>query len=173
MRCEFSRSGRLATGIFLAGLLSLVGVDMASAKTRVQAGVLQCQGEGGWGAIITSKKRFNCEFTGAGGRKLGRYSAVVRKFGIDIGKTGKTALQWVVLGPARMVGRDYVIGSLDGEYAGVGADAAVGVGLGANVLVGGGPDSFALQPVSIQVQTGLSIAAGVQTLVLRYEGPAT
>lgn len=173
MRTVSSRLGYLVVGVVLAGATLCVGDNTVDAKTRVQAGVLQCQGEGGWGAIITSKKKFSCEFTAAGGRRLGRYSAVVRKIGIDIGKTGKTALQWVVLGPARMVGRDYVIGSLEGEYAGVGADAAVGLGLGANVLIGGGLDSFALQPVSVQVQTGLSIAAGVQILVLKYEGPAT
>lgn len=173
MRHETSIIHRFALGVILAGSIALLGADPAEAKTRVQLGVLQCQGEGGWGAIITSKKSFTCEFTGAGGRRLGRYSAVVRKFGIDIGKTGKTALQWLVFGPARMSGGDYVLGSLEGEYGGVGADAAVGLGLGANVLIGGGENSLALQPISVQVQTGLSIAAGVQTLVLRYEGPAS
>jgi hypothetical protein len=47
----------------------------------------------------------------------------------------------------------------------------VGLGVGANALVGGGPGSFTLQPVSVQVQTGLSVAAAVQTLTLDYAGP--
>ena len=35
----------------------------------------------------------------------------------------------------------------------------VGGGVGANALVGGSDRSFALQPLSIQVQTGLDLAA--------------
>ena len=140
-------------------------------KLGFQAGLLECLGEGGWGAIIASRKEFHCVFINAGGRRVGRYKAVVHKYGLDIGVTGKTALQWAVLGPAQKVGRSYVAGSLQGEYAGVGADAAVGVGVGANALVGGGLDSFALQPLSVQAQTGVNIAAGVQTLRLTYIGP--
>ena len=45
--------------------------------------------------------------------------------------------------------------------------ATFAVGLGANVLVGGSNKSFALQPVSIQTQTGLNVAAGVTELELR------
>ncbi len=145
----------------------------AKPRTRIQAGVLTCHGEGGWGAVIGSKKRFECVFSNTRGEAIGRYTAVVRKFGLDIGVTGKTALQWMVFGPATKVGGNYVPGSLQGEYAGVGADASVGIGLGANALVGGGVDSLALQPISVQVQTGISIAAGVQTLVLTYVGPAS
>ena len=42
-----------------------------------------------------------------------------------------------------------------------------GVGVGANALVGGSNNTIALQPVSVQGQTGLSIAAGVASLELR------
>ena len=38
------------------------------------------------------------------------------------------------------------------------ASATVGVGLGANVLVGGSGNSIALQPVSIEGTTGLNVA---------------
>lgn len=159
----------LVLGFVLAPLYGAV----AETKTRIQAGVLECSGAGGWGVLIGSKKEFDCVFSNARGDLVGRYKGVVTKIGLDVGFTGKTALQWAVLGPANKVGGSYVPGSLEGEYAGVGADAAVGVGLGANALIGGGVDSMALQPVSVQVSTGLSIAAGVQTLVLRYTGPAS
>jgi hypothetical protein len=99
------------------------------------------------------------------------YRGVIRKIGIDVGKTGATSLLWFVFGPAAKVGENFVPGSLQGGYVGAGAEASVVVGLGANALVGGGPGSFALQPVSVQVQTGLSIAAGVQSLDLEYVGP--
>lgn len=155
------------------GIFTLPVLDVsAQTKTRIQTGVLQCQGDGGWGFIIGSKKEFNCRFVTASGKPVGRYTAIVRKFGLDIGKTGKTALRWAVLGPATKIGANYVPGSLAGGYVGVGAEATAGAGVGANALVGGGSDSFALQPVSVQAQTGVSIAAGVQSLTLKYIGPA-
>jgi len=172
MRITNTKVGRLVLGALLAGSILPLAGTMSAAKTRLQAGVLECLGEGGWGAIIASRKEFDCVFTSASGKPLGRYKAVIRKFGLDIGKTGKTALQWAVLGPATKIGEHYVVGSLQGTYAGVGAEAAVGVGVGANALLGGGPDSFALQPISVQAQTGVSVAAAVQTLVLTYVGPA-
>jgi hypothetical protein len=46
----------------------------------------------------------------------------------------------------------------------------VGVGVGANALVGGSRNSFALQPLSVQGQTGLNVAAGVARLELRAGG---
>ena len=54
-----------------------------------------------------------------------------------------------------------------GNYAGATADAAVGVGLGANVLVGGSNDQIALQPVSIEGMTGLNVAAGFGQITLK------
>lgn len=162
----------------MAGVTALVAAaaiglaaSPAAAQTRLQAGVLACSGEGGWGLIITSRKTFNCTFSGDDSGLRGQYTAVIRRVGLDLGKTGNTSLVWLVFGPADMVGDNFIAGSLEGTYVGVGAEAAVGVGLGANALIGGGADSFALQPVSVQVQTGLSVAAGVQRLDLDYVGP--
>jgi hypothetical protein len=45
-------------------------------------------------------------------------------------------------------------GAIQGTYSGVGAQATVGVGLGANVLVGGDGRSISLQPLSLEGQTG-------------------
>ena len=161
---------------YAAGLVSVVAVaavfpGAANAASGIQAGTLVCKGEGGWGAIITSKKEFKCTFGSADGTVRGSYTGVIRKFGLDLGVTGDTTLTWLVLGPATMVGDNYKEGSLAGSYAGIGAEASVALGVGANALIGGSEDSFALQPVSVQVQTGLSVAAGVQTLTLEYVGP--
>ena len=57
--------------------------------------------------------------------------------------------------------------ALAGEYDGVDASATVGVGLGANELIGGSNQAFTLQPISVQGQTGLALAAGVESLTLR------
>ena len=61
-------------------------------------------------------------------------------------------------------------GALKGSYTGASAEATVAVGLGANVLVGGFKKGINLQPISVQGQTGLNIAAGVASLKLRYVG---
>jgi hypothetical protein len=57
-------------------------------------------------------------------------------------------------------------GALAGNYSGATAEATVGAGLGANVLVGGSDRTVALQPLSVQGQAGLNVAAGVAELTL-------
>ena len=59
-------------------------------------------------------------------------------------------------------------GELDGQYAGVSADAAVGIGVGANALIGGNAKSIVLQPLSVRGQTGLNLSVGVTELQLTY-----
>ena len=58
-------------------------------------------------------------------------------------------------------------GALAGSYGGASAEATVGAGLGANVLVGGSDRTISLQPVSVQGQSGLNLAVGVSGLELR------
>jgi hypothetical protein len=74
-------------------------------------------------------------------------------------------MTWAVFAPGKLKA-----GSLAGSYGGVSAKATIGVGLGANVLVGGLNKTIALQPLSVQTQTGLNIAAGIAGLRLRYAG---
>jgi hypothetical protein len=73
-------------------------------------------------------------------------------------------MAWAVLAPVA----GPIRGGLAGSYVGVSADAAVGVGLGANALIGGSRRSFALQPLSVEANAGLDFTAGVSTLRLRY-----
>jgi hypothetical protein len=60
-------------------------------------------------------------------------------------------------------------GSLAGSYGGATASATVGVGVGANVLVGGSSDTISLQPVSIQGGTGLNVAGGFASISLTFQ----
>ena len=69
----------------------------------------------------------------------------------------------MVNAPSRRLGR----GALAGHFGGVGANATVGVGFGANLLVGGSDNSISLQPLSLQGQTGLSVVAGIVDVELR------
>ena len=89
---------------------------------------------------------------------------VIKKLGLDIGVTRKAVLRWRVLAPT---GNVYAPGVLAGDYGGVSAEATVVVGAGANLLVGGSTKTITLQPLSVQAQTGLNVAAGVTSFQLR------
>jgi hypothetical protein len=86
----------------------------------------------------------------------------VSTFGLDIGATSGGQLTWAVLAPTTLRR-----GALAGSYGGATAGGTVGVGLGANVLVGGSDRTVTLQPLSVQAQTGLNVAAGVSNIELR------
>ena len=58
-------------------------------------------------------------------------------------------------------------GDLAGDYAGAQGSATLGVGVGGNVLIGGSDNTIALQPLSVQGQVGVNIAAGLASLELR------
>jgi Protein of unknown function (DUF992) len=126
----------------------------------VKIGVLTCQVEGGAGWIIGSSKDVECTFKGTKGR-VEYYAGSIGKLGVDIGVTADTRVAWLVFAPGKMKS-----GSLKGSYTGASAEATVGVGVGANVLIGGFKQSINLQPVSVQAQTGLNVAAGIASLHL-------
>lgn len=141
----------------------LATADLASAKTGVKIGSLNCVIEGGVGLIIGSSKEMVCRFRGSG--RSERYVGRISRLGIDIGVTKKAYMTWAVFAPGK-TNR----GALAGSYGGASAEATIGVGLGANVLVGGFKKTIALQPLSVQGQEGLNIAAGIAGLRLRYAG---
>jgi hypothetical protein len=90
------------------------------------------------------------------------YAGSITRLGIDVGVTNGAKLVWAVFAPGKVKR-----GSLAGGYAGAGAEATVGVGIGANALVGGFRKSINLQPISLQGQTGLNIAGGIGSLTLQ------
>jgi hypothetical protein len=92
------------------------------------------------------------------------YDGTISKWGLDIGYTGKGKLVWAVFAPTS----DVRPGAIQGEYAGATAQANVGVGLGANVLIGGLDKSIALQPLSVEGSTGLNVAAGIGSISLKH-----
>jgi hypothetical protein len=129
---------------------------------RTKAGTLTCDISGGIGLIITSHKDVTCMFTPSqpGPREV--YVGGINKFGLDLGATAGGEMVWAVYAPTTRR-----FGALAGSYGGASAEATVGAGLGANVLVGGSDRTVALQPVSVQGQAGLNVAAGVAELSLR------
>jgi hypothetical protein len=151
---------RLSTlGIAIAAMVASIG--NASALPPARAGILQCQGGQNVGFVVGSVTSLECVFQSEG-RRPEPYIATVQRYGVDLGFTEQTQFSWAVDAPNGRIER----GSLAGNYGGVDANASVGVGFGGNFLVGGPANSYALQPISVQGQTGLNVAAGVADIEL-------
>lgn len=152
-------SGLLATAAVFG---ALVAASAAQAQGRAQIGTLDCAIAPGVGFVIGSSKQVDCIFTPSSrGWRRERYAGVIDKFGVDIGVTAAGRLLWAV--HANTTARRY---ALAGRYAGATAEATVGGGLGANALYGGSNCTVSLQPLSLQGQAGLNVAAGVAELTL-------
>ena len=150
--------------IIAASLLAIsITAAPALAKDAAKVGVLDCDVSAGAGFIIGSSKEVSCTFKGDGTGRTERYEGSIGKLGIDIGVTGEASMAWIVFAVGK-TGK----GALEGSYVGAGAEATVGAGLGANVLVGGFERSINLQPLSVKGQTGLNVAAGLSSLTLEY-----
>jgi hypothetical protein len=143
------------------GAVALAGTADA-APHGVKVGTLTCNVASGWGFVFGSSKDLHCTFRPSG--RSEHYVGSVSKFGVDIGYTEGGVLVWAVFAPSS----DVRPGALQGDYAGATASATVGVGLGANVLIGGLDKSIALQPVSVEGSTGLNVAAGIGSISLKH-----
>jgi hypothetical protein len=144
-----------------AAIAALATVSGAQGQSRVEVGVLTCTASSSTGFIIGSTRDLRCRFNRQGKDEF--YSGTINKFGLDIGITKQAQIAWAVLAPTANLPRR----SLVGTYGGVSAEATVGLGVGANALIGGSDKSIVLQPLSVQSQQGLNIAAGVASLQLR------
>lgn len=158
---------RLMMGVaaLAAGAFAFAGTADA-APHGVKVGTLTCNVASGWGFIFGSSKDLHCTFSGnASGHGTEHYEGSISKFGVDIGYTGGGVIVWGVFAPSSDVRQ----GALQGDYAGATASATVGVGVGANVLIGGLDKSIALQPVSFEGNKGLNVAGGIGAISLKYE----
>ena len=148
---------------FAVAILAVAGTSSRPAHAdEVQVGALKCDVASGWGFVFGSSKDLKCAFTRAGAKESEHYTGEIRKFGVDLGYTESGVILWAVFAPSK----DVPVGGLQGTYAGATAEATAAMGLGANVLVGGG-NSIALQPVSISGQQGLNVAAGIGVVQLK------
>ena len=143
------------------GAMLAAGAIPAAAQSGTKVGTLSCDLSAGIGLIVTSSRTMSCQFVPARGRSE-RYTGTVRRFGLDIGATRRARMVWAVVAPVRRFER----GALAGSYVGASAEGTLGVGAGANALVGGSNNTFSLQPVSLQTQRGLNLAVGVSDFTL-------
>ena len=153
---------RSVASAWLAAAMLTASFATAHAQDRVRVGVLECRGGASVGFIVGSVTNLGCVLR-ADGMPEDRYIATIRKVGVDLGITEQSALAWVVYAPVAQIGP----GDLSGNYAGAQGSASLGVGVGGNGLIGGSANSIALQPLSVQGQVGVNVAAGLESLELR------
>jgi hypothetical protein len=157
---------KLLMSAAIAGGLALAMPALADNDSgHVKVGTLSCHEASGWGFIFGSSRAVRCTFSN-GNDRVEHYEGSISKFGVDIGYQQSGVLIWAVIAPSDHLDR----GALAGHYGGGTAGASVGVGLGANALIGGGDHSIALQPLSIEGTTGLNVAAGIGELTLHSHG---
>ena len=155
------RTKRLAAAL-VAALSGSLGLGaQATAQSGVAVGTLTCNVASGFGFVFGSSRAINCTFGGPGGR-YEHYVGDISKFGVDIGFTQGGILVWTVFAPSASLAP----GVLAGNYVGATASATVAVGVGANALLGGSNNSIALQPLSVEANQGLNVAAGIAALTL-------
>lgn len=153
---------RLSSLLGVAFTALVASVATANAQQQgIQVGVLECRGGQNVGMVITSATTLECVFRSEG-RRPEPYLAHVSRFGVDLGVTENTSFAWAVHAPTRQLGR----GDLAGSYGGVGGNVSFGLGGGGNLMWGGSQNSYALQPLSLQGQTGLNVTGGIVGLQL-------
>jgi len=151
--------------------VALICVALATASQFAAAqdkgatvGMLRCNEAGGWGLVFGSTKDLKCVFNASEkGAKPVNFTGTIKKYGVDIGFTENAVILWAVVSTSDK----FTPGDLAGSYGGVTASAAWAAGLGANVLLGGSKQGFALQPLSVQGYNGINAAAGVTEVELK------
>jgi Protein of unknown function (DUF992) len=140
----------------------------AAAQSWTQAGTLSCRVDPNIGFIIVGHQPMQCVYTQAPGAvpqiPPQSYDGALSTVGLSIGFSAGSVLGWAVFAPTTGV----PAGALAGEYVGVSADVGIGLGAGANVLLGGSNRTIALQPLSLQGSAALNVIAGVSSLKLRW-----
>ena len=133
----------------------------ARAAVTVKTGVLTCHVDSGYGFVFGSSRNLDCTYSGNG--RVEYYSGDISKFGVDIGYLRSGVIVWAVLAPTT----NLAAGALSGSYGGVTAGASVVVGADANLLIGGSTHELSLQPLSIEGDKGLNVAAGIASITLK------
>jgi hypothetical protein len=150
---------------FLAAIVLLCAITPLSAQQTggTKVGVLTCRTSASLGLIIGSHQKLRCSFSPDNAGPPENYAGHVNRLGLDLGIKAGGVMAWGVFAPANGLHH----GALAGTYVGASGSASLGVGVGANALVGGSHRSVALQPLSVEAQAGVNLALGVAGLTLR------
>ncbi len=132
-------------------------------QSWTQVGALSCQVDPSVGFIVVGSQSMRCLFTPNTTREREAYAGALNTVGLNVGISAGGVLGWAVFAPTAGL----PLGALAGEYVGVSGDVGIGLGAGANVLLGGSNRTVALQPISLQGSIALNVVAGVSSLKLR------
>jgi hypothetical protein len=156
-------SSILVWAIAFAFLAVLCGSATAQARAPFRVGGLTCSTGPRVGLVLGSRQDLRCVFVASATGQQYVYTGTIRRLGVDIGVTRGGTLFWAVFARNSQIGR----GTLRGSYVGASGNVAVGLGLGAKVLIGGSRRTIMLQPLSVEGQIGVNLALGVANLTLR------
>lgn len=152
------------TGVLVFAALAAAVPAPASAQSSVEVGTLSCRLAPSVGLLVGSRQRMSCVLTLANAGRRENYRGTITRLGLDVGITAGGQLIWAVRSKTNLpIGKR----SLAGTYVGASGDVAVGLGVGANALIGGTNRTIALQPLSVSGSVGVSLAVGVAGLRLQ------
>lgn len=148
-----------------ATLPVLPGQVLAESEGGVEIGILTCKKIPGTHEyyVVHSTVGVDCIFSHPEGEEHYSGRAGIG-LGLDLNWKHTEDMAYSVIGGSADVRPSAY--SLSGRYIGGRASATVGVGGGVAVLIGGGGQSFSLQPLALEVNSGLGAAAGVGYLSL-------
>jgi hypothetical protein len=149
--------------IACAMLAVLSSAATAQARPPFRVGGLTCSTDPRVGLVLGSRQDMRCVFVANATGQQYAYRGTIRRIGVDIGVTRGGTLFWAVFARNSQIGQ----GTLRGNYIGASGNVALGLGLGAKVLIGGSRRTITLQPLSVEGQIGLNLALGVANLTLR------
>jgi hypothetical protein len=154
---------RLLLAMFILPAVFAMPASAQATKNWTQVGMLTCKLNPSIGFIIAGHQSMECRYVPATGGPPQAYQGALNMVGINIGISAGGVLGWAVLATTGGV----PMGALAGEYVGASGDLGIGLGAGANVLVGGSTRTLALQPVSLEGSIAVDVALGVSALKLR------
>lgn len=128
---------------------------------RIELGTLTCELAAVTNVIIYAEESFNCILETNEGDEI-PYEGNIEKIGANLQIKTDQTLKWIVLSSVSMDEPE----DLSGSYLGASAQASLGIGGGANVLVGGSGDNFTLQPISVTGQEGIGASLTLDSLTL-------
>jgi Protein of unknown function (DUF992) len=152
-----SKLGSLAA----AFAVLLIWVSPGAAQ-QTEVGMLTCKTSASLGLVIGSHQRLRCSFAPRSGGTPEHYTGTINRLGLDLGIKGGGVMAWAVRASTDGLSPR----ALAGKYVGASGDVSLGVGGGANVLIGGSHRSVSLQPVSLTGSVGVNLALGVAGLTL-------
>jgi len=149
----------------IASLLAAIPAYAGNSTAGTKIGVLTCNSVPGSGLnlLIHSTVDLKCKFESTDGSGTEHYVGETGiGLGIDINYNLERHLIFTVFAADTARGNH----KLAGKFGGAGGSATVGVGVGAQVLVGGSNRSVSLQPV-IEGSSGFGVSGGLTYLFLQ------